>query len=278
MLGKLIKQELKVSSRYFVPMYASFVIVTLLLKLSFLLSGGGDIFVQESTSVFANFFQGLMIFVYVVVLIGICILTYFFIIKRFYSNLFGDEGHLMFTLPVTPGQLINAKLIGAIIWLLIMAPMMIGSFLLLFLGTDAYHSFVEMYGYIAEELHVLEISGYNIGLLVFEIIVSGILGTICSLLMFYFAIALAQHFFSEHRLLGTVGCYFGLSIVQSIFESFSGVFLENIYSELLMATNPADMLAAFHTSLPLGILICAVLIVAYYAGTHFLLNKKLNLY
>lgn len=278
MLGKLIKQELKVTSRYFVPMYVSFAVVTLLLKLSFLFSGGDDIFVQADTSVFANFFQGLMVFVYVVVLIGISILTYFFIIKRFYSNLFGDEGYLMFTLPVTAGQLINAKLIGAIIWLLIMAPMMIGSFLLLFLGTDAYHSFVEMFGYIAEELHVLEISGYNIGLLVFEIIISGILGMICSLLMFYFAIALAQHFFSEHRLLGTVGCYFGLSIVQSVLESFSGVFLENVYTDLLMANTTADMLATFHMTVPLGILIYVVLIAAYYVGTHYLLNKKLNLY
>lgn len=278
MLGKLIKQELKVTSRYFVPMYVSFAVVTLLLKLSFLFSGGDDIFVQAGTSVFANFFQGLMVFVYVIMLIGISILTYFFIIKRFYSNLFGDEGYLMFTLPVTASQLIHAKLIGAIIWLLIMAPMMIGSFLLLFLGTDAYHSFAEMFGYIAEELHVLEISGYNIGLLVFEIIISGILGTICSLLMFYFAIALAQHFFSEHRLLGTVGCYFGLSIVQSVLESFIGVFLENVYTDLLMANTTADMLATFQRTVPPGILIYVVLIAAYYVGTHYLLNKKLNLY
>lgn len=278
MLGKLIKQELKVTSRYFVPMYVSFAVVTLLLKLSFLFSGGDDIFVQAGTSVFANFFQGLMVFVYVIMLIGISILTYFFIIKRFYSNLFGDEGYLMFTLPVTASQLIHAKLIGAIIWLLIMAPMMIGSFLLLFLGTDAYHSFAEMFGYIAEELHVLEISGYNIGLLVFEIIISGILGTICSLLMFYFAIALAQHFFSEHRLLGTVGCYFGLSIVQSVLQSFIGVFLENVYTDLLMANTTADMLATFQRTVPPGILIYVVLIAAYYVGTHYLLNKKLNLY
>lgn len=278
MLGKLLKQELKVTSRYFVPMYVSFLVVTLLLKLSFFFTGGSETLIVSGTSALADFFQGLMIFLYVIVLIGVNILTYFFIIKRFYSNLFGDEGYLMFTLPVSAGQLISSKLISALIWLLIMVPMNLLSFVLLFVGTDAYHSFTYYTSYFTEELHILSISGYHIGLLVFEIIVIAILSLLCSLLMFYFSIALAQHFFSEHRLLGTIGCYFVLSMIESMIESFGGIFTNDIFSTILMSSNPAQLLSGIQMALPFSMIIYILLIVAYYIGTHFLIQKKLNLY
>lgn len=278
MLGKLLKQELKVTSRYFIPMYVSFIVVTLLLKLSFFFSGGNEALFVNGTSALADFFQGLMIFLYVIVLVGINILTYFFIIKRFYSNLFGDEGYLMFTLPVSAGQLIGSKLISALIWLMIMVPMNLLSFVLLFVGTDAYRSFTYYASYFTEELHILSISGYHIGLLVFEIIVIAILSLLCSLLMFYFSIALAQHFFNEHRLLGTIGCYFVLSMIQSMIESFGGIFTNDIFTNILMSSNPVQLFSGIQMALPFTMIIYILLIVAYYIGTHFLIQKKLNLY
>ena len=38
------------------------------------------------------------------------------LIVRYYRNLYGDEGYLMNTLPVTPAQHVWAKLICAFLW------------------------------------------------------------------------------------------------------------------------------------------------------------------
>ena len=37
-------------------------------------------------------------------------------VQRFYKNLLGDEGYLMFTLPATPGQQIFSKLLVSLVW------------------------------------------------------------------------------------------------------------------------------------------------------------------
>ena len=47
------------------------------------------------------------------------VLTAMIAIQRFNKSLIGDEGYLMFTLPVTHTQLLNSKLIASLLWVVV---------------------------------------------------------------------------------------------------------------------------------------------------------------
>ena len=51
---------------------------------------------------------------YVVLIISISAITLIIMVQRFYKNLLGDEGYLMFTLPVKTWQNVLNKLIFAV--------------------------------------------------------------------------------------------------------------------------------------------------------------------
>ncbi|MGI6028910.1 MAG: hypothetical protein ACOX81_05840 [Candidatus Heteroscillospira sp.] len=67
----------------------------------------------------AHHFSGsvnvVLMMLFVGVMIAMCVISAIFIITRFNSGLLGDEGYLMFTLPVTTPQLIFSKLVTAIV-------------------------------------------------------------------------------------------------------------------------------------------------------------------
>ena len=80
MLGKLIHHEFKTTSRLFLPMYICLGVITLLLKLSLTFSFGGDSIFASDSSTLLSIVNMLLIMVYVIVLIGIILLTYFMVI------------------------------------------------------------------------------------------------------------------------------------------------------------------------------------------------------
>ena len=69
----------------------------------------------DSSDVTRELFSGVAMLVYVAILIALFVIALIFIIQRFYLGLLGDEGYLMFTLPVRPWQLIASKAICALV-------------------------------------------------------------------------------------------------------------------------------------------------------------------
>lgn len=264
MLGKLIKQEIKITSRTILPMYLCFIVTTLLLKLSTVISVGHYYF---------DLFQVVTGLLYVVLLLGVFLLTYFVIVKRFYNGVFGDEGYLMFTLPVKPGQILNSKLITSFFWLLLSAPLVLVSFFILLGNTDLYRELLSLLSVISEEIAILEMSGFSTGLFLAEIILSGILKMVSSLLCFYLAITLGHHFFGEHRLLGTLGCLIGIGILESTVETFLQGFIANMDSINAMT----ELYMNFSSYFLCSILLSLFTAILYYGITHYFLNHKLNL-
>lgn len=276
MLGKLLKHEYKVTARYFVPMYVVVGIMTLLLKLSFLFSGDSAYTTMESNP-FLDIVQGLLIAVYVLVVLGTCILSVFFLVKRFYTNMYGDDGYLMHTLPVTGTQLLNSKLICSFTWILSLIPVGLLSFLILFAGTDTFSAISYFWGTLTEQFYTLNISGLSIGITIAESIFYFLLSILAGLLSYYLAIALGQHFLGEHRLMGAILFYFLLSIVASAISSVLNTITEGSLS-LLSVSLSSFMLQAMNLALAMNIVTNLILIVAYYLVLRYLLNQKLNLY
>lgn len=96
MLGKLLKYELKATSRTFLPIYGALILVAL----------GNRLFRMGNI----NLGFGLTTAILVGLFVALGVLTLMVTIQRFNRNLLGDEGYLMFTLPVGPNQLIFLSL------------------------------------------------------------------------------------------------------------------------------------------------------------------------
>ncbi|MDO4554621.1 MAG: hypothetical protein Q4B70_05685 [Lachnospiraceae bacterium] len=278
MLSKLIGQEFKVTSRYFVPLYICLGVITLLLKLSLTLTiGNNTVFYSGSSNTVTEIINVLLIMLYVIILIGIVLLTYFIIIRRFYTNMFSDEGYLMFTLPVTTGQLLNSKLIVAFIWQFLMIPATLLSFFILFVNTDIIKAMPQFFSQLSLELHTLQISGFSIGLIIVELIAAVIVQLLGLVLMCYLSITLGQHLWAEHRLIGSILAFLGIYTVESLISSFAGIFIGNALVSSAYILTAADAFSYFNRVLPLTILSNIILVIIYYVVTHYMLNKKLNL-
>ena len=53
------------------------------------------------------------------IVMAICVVTFIMTIQRFYKNMLGREGYLMFTLPVSVSKLIWSKLIVVMVWIIL---------------------------------------------------------------------------------------------------------------------------------------------------------------
>ena len=60
----------------------------------------------------------LSMIIYGFLFFGIMVVSLVVVIQRFYKSLLGDEGYLMFTLPVETWKLVMSKLLVAIFWIL----------------------------------------------------------------------------------------------------------------------------------------------------------------
>ena len=177
MLGKLFKYEFRAVARTLVPLY----LATLVLAL-----------VNGFATRFDNsFFTGLMIFALTAFGIAIFVVTIVLIIQRFWNNLLKDEGYLMFTLPVSPYELIASKLLSALIWIILGAVVGVASMLVWFipLNLDAlaelFRNFGQFMRELARYLSEVDISVYSASI---KLGIAMLLGMLTEIQMLYLSL------------------------------------------------------------------------------------------
>lgn len=204
MLRKLLKYELKATGRLFLPVYVAMIV----------LAGITRLFVE--LNLFQNrlaFLPGIAIFLYVMLICAAFVLTFVVMIQRFYKNLLGDEGYLMFTLPVKPGKLIVSKMLTSFLW---MAASVAVTLLTVFLLAVDQNTFANM-GSFFSALGAMfqDAEGQQMAVLVVEGILLFIGGVFTSILVIYASISLG-HLLRSHRVLGAFGAYLVLTVVMQI--------------------------------------------------------------
>ena len=277
MLGKLIKHELRGSGRTMLP----FILVSLFLSVMAGLSMRAMEH-QQDYSWFSILF-GIVIFLFVAGLMAVCIMSVVVVINRFRQNLLGDEGYLMFTLPVSVDAHIWAKLIVSAIWFLATAlTCMLAVMLMLLCNINNFEIDWSEVGYVMGELGrmmrefgILHIVGYCL-----ELLAMFFVGACVSCLTFYCAMAIGYSF-SNRKVLLSILAFFGIDILFSILQSslimllnaIPGVerFLENLD---LSRVNAAG---SVHIVLLCWALYLAIHAAVLYIPTRLLLKKKLNL-
>ena len=277
MLGKLIKHELRGSGRTMLP----FILVSLFLSVMAGLSMRAMEH-QQDYSWFSILF-GIVIFLFVAGLMAVCIMSVVVVINRFRQNLLGDEGYLMFTLPVSVDQHLWSKLIVSAIWFAATAlTCMLAVMLMLLCNINNFEIDWSEVGYVMGELGrmmrefgVLHLVGYCL-----ELLAMFFAGACVSCLTFYCAMAIGYSF-SNRKVLLSILAFFGIDILFSILQSslimllnaIPGVerFLENLD---LSRVNAAG---SMHIVLLCWVLYLAIHAAVLYIPTRLLLKKKLNL-
>lgn len=271
MLGKLMKYELRATSRTMGPL----LILTLALGL----------FVRWTTQAVnrfhTDFFEivnALLIFAFVVALIGTAVFSVVLMVMRFQKNLMTDEGYLMFTLPVSVHQLLWAKLFTSLIWFLAVIATDALSLFALVYENGMFEEFFRMLGEVAVKLD----SYYTINgtLFVLEALAMVLAAMISACLMFYAPISIG-HSFANRKVLLSVVFYFVIQTVLQTLSVIAMTFLQNFESPVLTAmaaenTMHATVILA-HIVL-LGLLAASLLVAAslYFLTAH-MLKKRLNL-
>lgn len=209
------------------------------------------------------------------------VLVIVFIIRRFYTHLYTDQGYLTFTLPVKRSHIFGAKL--AMGWIYYTASQLvfaIGFFLFLLIGT-AEHGFIntDIFTGISDIFSSLwESLGGRLLVLGFELLILLCVSNAMTLLFFYTCITMASVLVKRMKLLLGIGIYYGLTnIFTFILQIF---FILIINTDILMYISMLEETQMKNVALLLVALVTLVVMTVSWVLFRFnvhLMRKKLNL-
>ena len=263
MFGKLLKYEFKSTAKWYL------LITLIALGLSVLtgiIAGSSSTTIRSwdlDTMQMVAGTIGILIFGGV---IGLYLSNYYIIIRRFYSNLYGREGYLTWTLPASPHAIILSKFVGALVASL---------YCLFLLFLSGFITIIVMGAVIGQDLSpvfsiIAEAFSHSIA---YWIIVWWIFTTASGILLFYVSIALGQ-LFQNRRGLKAILFFFLLCIVLSIIGTAVNP-LKDSYAvgSALVYGNIDD----FGPNFIPGLIYEVIKIVSMYFTIHYISKYKLNL-
>lgn len=265
MLGKLMKYEWKATWKLLLS--ANLVIVVMTFAAWIMTN-----LVEYSATDFQmiDFVEIMVILTYVISMFAVYVGTSIFLIYRFYTSTYGDQGYLLHTLPVDTHHIILAKVSVSALWLLINSVMITGSVLFLFTAReDAFFTMMEGMADVIELMSGEEITLFTI----IMTLVAYVFSLFAKVLKVGACISLGQ-LSSNHKLMLSFAWYVGIYLVECV---CSGVYF-SIRLAFQEYSNSYMSFASYYdtqweTTLLAGILGCVI----YYILTWYVMGRKLNL-
>lgn len=264
MLSKLFKYEIKATARLFIPLYIVLLIFAIFNRLF-------SVFNMDSidNAFLPNMTSGIIMTVYVTLMVGTFVMTLVVLIQRFYKSLLGNEGYLMFTLPVQTWKHILNKLVISMMWVVSSSLVAILSIFLIIPVDIDFAEFMREMSLALEQAK--SYFGNGIYLLGFESIIIGVLSLASGILMIYGAIALG-HLVSKHKLLASFGMYI---LLNTISQSIMAVYVWIIDRFYILPS--IETFASTQIVILFMLAYLIITTVAYFILTQFILKHKLNL-
>lgn len=263
MFGKLLKYEFKSTAKWYL------LITLIALGLSVLtgiIAGSSSTTIRSwdlDTMQMVAGTIGILIFGGV---IGLYLSNYYIIIRRFYSNLYGREGYLTWTLPASPHAIILSKFVGALVASL---------YCLFLLFLSGFITILVMGAVIGQDLSpvfsiIAEAFSHSIA---YWIIVWWIFTTASGIFLFYVSIALGQ-LFQNRRGLKAILFFFLLCIVLSIIGTAVNPLKDSYAVGSALVYGNID---EFGPNFIPGLIYEVIKIVSMYFTIHYISKYKLNL-
>jgi hypothetical protein len=264
MLNKLMKHEFRATGRIMGPLY-------LVMAALALCANGSVRLLDTSHNMVLNILGGIVMAAFILSIFAVCIITLVVMVNRFRTNLLGDEGYVMFTLPASVHQQIWSKLLVSCVWFIAS-----GAAVLLSLAIAAFD--VEFMRQAMDWLSRIfrEITGYyaiNGAAFLVEALVLMFASCAAGCLLFYAAMAVG-HSFAGHKTLLSVA-FFLLFQFALQFLGMTGIMgLDGV--NLFQIWN-LDSMGAIHAVMGLGIAASVAEGAIFYVITAVMLKKHLNL-
>ena len=267
MLGKLMKYELRATGRMMLPLF----LLTLLLGVFTRMSTA---VVQHTHTNITESLNMLLIFAFVLALVGTAVFSVVLMVVRFRNNLMTDEGYLMFTLPVSVHQLLWAKLLVSMLWFVAVFCVDALAILLAIYENGMFAGLPEFVRNVFDSMN--RYYAVNGLLYMLELLGVMIVSMVTACLMFYAPISIGNSF-ATHKTLLSVVFYFVIQTVLQIVSVFGFAFSARTVNDVIMPSLASSPTRAAHllflSVLGYSLIIGAIL----YALTWFMLRKRLNL-
>lgn len=265
MLTKLLKYEIKATARLFIPLYLALIIMAGVNRIFPMITVGAIY-----NSLFGNITAAISMTVYVTLMIGIFVMTVIVLVQRFYKNLLGNEGYLMFTLPVASWKHIMNKLIIAMMWIVVSGILAVISIFII----TPYNEISQILKQLPKLMEeIWSYFGAKFILLGFEGIILGILGLASVILVVYTAIALG-HLFNKHKLLASFGMYVVLGIINQAVIALYAIVIDKIF---ILEDNPINNFSDLQVAIISMLVYFIAITIGHFALTRYVLKNKLNL-
>lgn len=222
---------------------------------------------------------------YVGAIMALGFATTFYLIYRFYKNLYTDEGYLMHTLPVKPGELIWSKAFVAVIWSAI-SSLVITLSLMIYVNSimigDGEPSIWSGFAELFDQLSMLHIDGSAVVMIIIMVLIL-LVTPFYTVLFGYTAVSFGQRA-KKHKILATIGFYvvisYGIQIVVSLVTVPVLTILENLTTTIVESWGYSEyegILMAVNGSLVLTLLVIAGITTGFYFIVNNIMKTKLNL-
>ncbi len=270
MLGKLIKYEFKAVYKIVLLTVVSLLGISIVNSIFF---GFGI----SNINMDNTFIQSISSTIFIAFMLGIVasiLITYYVIIQRFNTNLFGREGYLMHTLPVDiSDHLISKILVSSGMFFINILTIFIAIFLTMFISvgiTEGFNAAVYVLEEIAFAFTYLELSGI---VTFFEFILLASFQCVTTILMFYFSVSVA-HTSKKNKLLVGFGTYVLLNTALSFIVSIALVPITVILENTLYSIDLDMLLHILFLGTTFYYLAVSLLL---FLGVKYIMTNKLNL-
>ena len=276
-LGKLIKYDFMDASKLIIPFYIGMGVMGIVIRIFWfvLLNEKIDDRIKISTGVF----QFMSYFSYVVVIIGIILMTYYVVIIRYYRSIYGNEGYLTNTLPIETYEIILAKLITFISWFIVNGIIIFFTFWFIIPLEEVFKANI----FRPEAFREIEMFlRHSVGTTLIIGIISLLVMTIEKILFLFLCVSIAN-MVKSYRILTGVGAYIILggviNLIKRMILTVSYIFDIKNYSNSYNNTDLETLRTfeyIFNTNLGL-IFISIIFSIILFFVVNYLLKNKLNL-
>lgn len=207
---------------------------------------------------------------YVASMFIIAVVTMIYLIYRFYTSVYGDEGYLLHTLPVDKHHIIIAKAVVSALWIIINIVLIYLSVLfLLSTQREAMRTIADGFAFYMDVMDDYDkVTGFS----VIMTLVASFFGMIARILKMTACISLGQ-LSSNHKVLSAFGFYYAIYFVQRIFTLI-------YYVCMRLVAEASDYEYAgrlFSSSWEFTLITSLIYSVIFYFLTWYVMEKKLNL-